>query len=221
MPELLREQVYQAIKLDILKGVYKAGEQLSANQLSERYQLSATPIREALSALQREGLVEIIPRVGCFVSHVTIKDVQDIFQLRLILEGASAEIAARHITDDELHSLEQIEHDYVLGDMDTYTRYLEANRKFHHGLALATRNQRLAEIVGNLLDQMQRLIFLGLDLDDYADNMVEHHPNVIAALKKRDGAEARRIMVEGIEKTRDAVLASIMRGSSVPIRYPR
>ena len=221
MPELLREQVYQAIKLDILKGVYKAGEQLSANQLSERYQLSATPIREALSALQREGLVEIIPRVGCFVSYVTIKDVQDIFQLRLILEGASAEIAARHITDEELHSLEQIEHDYVLGDMDTYTRYLEANRKFHHGLALATRNQRLAEIVGNLLDQMQRLIFLGLDLDDYADNMVEHHPNVIAALKKRDGAEARRIMVEGIEKTRDAVLASIMRGSSVPIRYPR
>ena len=141
--------------------------------------------------------------------------------MRLIIEGASAELAAQNITDEELNRLEQIQHDYVVGDTDSYRRYLEANREFHYGLACATRNQRLAKIVGNLLDQMQRLIFLGLDLDDYADNMVEHHPNVIAALKKRDGAEARRIMVEGIEKTRDAVLASIMRGSSVPIRAPR
>ena len=220
MPELLREQVYQAIKLDILTGIHKAGEQLSANQLAERYQVSATPVREALNALQQEGLVEIIPRVGCFVSHVTVKDVRDIFQLRLIIEGASAELAAQNITDEELNRLEQIQHDYVVGDTDSYRRYLEANREFHYGIALATRNRRLAEIVGKLLDQMQRLLLLGLDLGDYADDIIEHHPNVIAALRKRDSVEARKVMVEGIEKTREAVLEAIVRGASLPIHPP-
>jgi len=61
---------------------------------------------------------------------------------------------------------------------------------------------------------------LGLDLDDYADDIIEHHPNVIAALRKRDSVEARKVMVEGIEKTREAVLEAIVRGASLPIHPP-
>ena len=180
----LREQVYQETKNDIITGVHGAGEKLSLDHLAEKYQVSKTPIREALHALQHEGLVDIIPRVGYFVSQMTIKDVQDIFELRLIIESASAEMAARNITDEEVTYLENMHTSYVSGDIDSYWEYLEENREFHYRVALATRNKWLAEVVGRLLDQMQRLLFLRLDLRDCADEMVEEHRQLVAALKK-------------------------------------
>jgi DNA-binding GntR family transcriptional regulator len=103
MSELLRGKVYQKIKRDILSGVYQPGEQLSANQLADHYQVSATPVREALNALEQEDFIEVIPRVGFFVARITIKDIRDMFEYRIILEGASAEMAARSITEEELN----------------------------------------------------------------------------------------------------------------------
>ena len=218
MSELLREQIYRKIKHDILTGLHRPGKQLSVNELAGEYQVSATPIREALNVLQREGLVEIIPRVGCFVSQMTIKDVQDIFELRLIIESASTEMAARNITDAEVTYLEGIHNSYVSGDIDSYWRYLEENREFHYRIALATRNKWLAEVVGRLLDQMQRLLFLRLDLRDCADEMVGEHRQLVAALKKRDGALAKKAMTDSIENARKAVLEAIMRGARLPIQ---
>ena len=148
----LREQVYQETKNDIITGVHGAGEKLSLDRLAEKYQVSKTPIREALNALQHEGLVEIMPRVGYFVSQMTIKDLQDIFELRLIIESASAEMAARNITDAEVTYLEDMHSSFVLGDIDSYWQYLKENREFHYRVALATQNKWLAGVVGRLLD---------------------------------------------------------------------
>ena len=188
------------------------------DHLAEKYQVSKTPIREALHALQHEGLVDIIPRVGYFVSQMTIKDVQDIFELRLIIESASAEMAARNITDEEVTYLENMHTSYVSGDIDSYWEYLEENREFHYRVALATRNKWLAEVVGRLLDQMQRLLFLRLDLRDCADEMVEEHRQLVAALRKRDGALAKKAMTDSIENARKAVLEAIMQGARLPIQ---
>lgn len=218
MPELLRDQIYQKIKDDILTGIHGPGKQLSINELAEEYQASATPVREALNVLQREDLVEIIPRVGYFVSQMTIKDVQDIFELRLIIESASAEMAARNITDEEITYLENMHHSYIWGDADSYWQYLEENREFHCRVAVATRNKWLAEVVGKLLDQIQRLLFLRLDLRDWADEMVEEHRQLVAALKKRDGALAKRAMTEAIENARKAVVQAIVQGTRLPIQ---
>ena len=218
MSKLLREQIYQKLKQDILTGTHSPGKQLLVNDLAEGYQVSATPVREALNALQREGLIEIIPRVGYFVSQMTIKDAQDIFELRLIIESASAEMAARNITDEEITYLENMHSSYMSGDIDSYWQYLEENREFHYRVALATRNKWLAEVVGGLLDQMQRILFLRLDLRDSTDEMVEEHRQLVAALKKRNGALAKRAMTDSIENARKAVLEAIMRGARLPIQ---
>lgn len=215
----LGEQVYQEIKNDIITGVHRAGEKLSLERLAEKYQVSKTPVREALNALQHEGLVKIIPRVGYFVSQLSVKDIQDIFELRLIIESASAEMAAQNITDVEIADLEKtLNETYIPGDFDSYWQYLEANRKFHYRVALATRNKWLAEVVGRLLDQMQRLLFLRLDLRDCTNEVIEEHCKLMAALKRRDGALARKAMRESIENARKAVLEAIMRGARLPIQ---
>ncbi len=218
MSELLREQVYEGLKNDILTGLHGVGERLSVDKLAREYEVSKTPVREALNALQQEDLVDIIPRVGYFVSQVTVNDVRDIFELRLIVEAASAEMAARNISEEELLHLENLHEGYVPGDVDSYWQFLKENREFHYRVALATRNKWLAETVGRLLDQMQRLLLLRLDLRNSADEMVEEHRQLVAALRRRDGALARKVVVDAIENARQAVLEAIMRGASCPIQ---
>jgi DNA-binding GntR family transcriptional regulator len=72
--------------------------------------------------------------------------------------------------------------------------------------------------VGRLLDQVERFVFLALDMDEYVKDILVLHPKVLAALKKRDSLEARKTMVEGIEKTRDAVLDAVMSGKELHLK---
>lgn len=218
MPELLRDQIYQSIKRDILSGVYQPGEQLSANQLAERYAISATPVREALNALEQEGLVNVFPRIGYFVSHVTVQDIRAMYDYRIILEGASAEMAALFITKEELEALAAIPSDYKLGDNESYLEYLQNNREFHLSVARASHNHYLARAVAMMLDQTQRLVFLGIASKQHTDEILQAHPRLVEALRQRDAAAAREIMIEGIKAARDAAIEQIAYGSSIPIR---
>jgi DNA-binding GntR family transcriptional regulator len=217
---LLRDRLYDSIKERILTGVYQAGERLMLDELAETFGVSKTPVKEALHALRDEGLLDIIPRTGYFVSHITVRDVQEIFQMRLILEGAAAELAAQHITEQELRGLEQMHIGYVPGDIESYWEYLRENHEFHRRVAVATRNRWLADAVARLLDQMQRLLLLRLDLTESADGMVEEHRQLVAALRKRDPMLARKTMVDAIENARKVVFAAITQRAALPLRLP-
>lgn len=218
MPELLRDQIYQNIKRDILSGVYQPGEQLSANQLAEQYQLSSTPVREALNALEQEGFIDAFPRVGFFVARITIKDIRDMFEYRIILEGASAEMAARYINDEELEYITKIPSDYIMGNNESYLEYLNNNREFHVSVAKASHNQYIAKAVAMMLDQTQRLVFIGIGSAQHTDEILNAHPRLVRALGERDASAARNIMIEGILAARDAAIEQIIRGTSVPVQ---
>jgi len=214
---LVREQVYRAIKNDILSRTYRMGERLPANDLAEKYNTSKTPIKEALRMLEQEGLVEAIPRVGYFVSHMTLQAVQDLFQLRLILEGASAELAAQHITKQELQELETIPCYWRTGDLDSYHQYLKDNRMFHVKVAQATRNHELAELVGSVLDRMHSLLLWELELRNRPEEFAREHHDLVEALARRDGIQAREVMEDAIEKAREALLAAVLNGARLPV----
>jgi len=217
--QLLSERVYYDIKRDILTGLYEAGAALSVDAFVQKHHLSRTPVRDALNRLQHEGLVTAIPRVGYFVTQVTVKDVQDIFQLRAVLEAASAEMAARNITNEQLLQLEQTLTGYDAGDFDSYFRFLEGNREFHYRVALASGNRLLAEEVGQLLDRMQRLLFLKLDRRP-AGQMVHEHHELISALRQRDPVLARKCMLDAVEDAWRAALEAIIAGADLPVGSP-
>lgn len=213
---LLREKIYQDLKNDILSGVLPTGETLLVDRLAEKYQTSKMPVREALRLLQHELLVEIVPRIGCYVSHLSLQDVGALFEFRLVVESAAARLAAQRITEEELAHLEHMNSTYRPGDTDSYWEYLRSNREFHYRVALATGNRWLARSVGSLLDQMQRLFFLRLDVRDAAEEMVAEHRRLVAALRARDSALAEKAMVEAIENARQAVIGAIMGGARLP-----
>lgn len=204
-----KERVYRSLKLDIVRGVLDMGQRLNEGQLALKYGVSKTPVREALGLLQQEGLVEVQPRVGYLTSRVTVRDVDDIFDLRKIVEVPAAERAATVITESTLARLDGLRTSYRAGDRESYLQFLDENLEFHRTIAEASGNRRLAEVVVRLLEQMQRLIILKLELSLTGDELVEQHCQILDALRERDQARARESMLADINSTHQSVLQSL------------
>src|SRR4029077_3280202 len=98
-PISLGGRVYQALKRDIITGVFQSGEALTEKMLAKRYRASRTPVREAAVRLQQEQLLRIVPNRGYFVRHSTINELNELYEYRAALEGACAELAARKGAD--------------------------------------------------------------------------------------------------------------------------
>ena len=104
----MRSRVFQSIRDDILKGKYSEKEELREATLGKELGVSRTPVREALRQLELEGLVEIVPNKGAYVTGISQKDVHDIYMIRSMLEGLCARWAAEHITPEQLEALEEV-----------------------------------------------------------------------------------------------------------------
>jgi DNA-binding GntR family transcriptional regulator len=207
----LAEQAYQTLKDAIITGTLSPGELIGERELAHRYQLGKTPIREALHALQQEGLVEAIPRAGYMVSTITTRDVQELFEVRSILETAAAGLAATNASKEELqHLRESVDFEYTHGDWASYKAFLNANTEFHYGVAQASGNQHLAKIVLRLLENLERLFHIELDLRDSAAEMQAEHKTLVEALAEGDSEKARQVMAEQIQKSRDRVMEAIV-----------
>jgi len=211
----LARRAYEALKQDILTCTLRPGTQIYEGELAARYGTSKTPVREALNLLGQEGLVEVLPRRGYLVAPVTLRDVQEVFQLRLVLETAAAELAAEHITEEGLRQLNAlVAVRYTYGDRASYARFLRANREFHVAVAQASGNGRLAAFVGKLLEDMERILHLGLDLRDSADEMAAEHAELVDALLRGDSALARRVVTDQLQTSRKRVLEALVGSES-------
>ena len=192
------ERIYQALRGEILMMVLPPGTILVENALAARFGASKTPIGEALALLQQDRLVESLPRKGYLVTAVTVDDQRELIELRAALDGAAAELAARRITPHDLETLERL----VLPaepslDTRAVKRHVDMNRKFHVAVARVSGNQRLAELVGRLVDETVRLFAPGFHMGE--------HQQIIEALRSGDGARARATAVNHILMTQDRV----------------
>ena len=104
----LRGRVFNRIREDILSGHYKQNEELKENTIGQELGVSRTPVREALRQLELEGLVNIIPNKGAYVTGISEKDIHDIYVIRSYLEGLCARWACEHIDEEKLQELEEV-----------------------------------------------------------------------------------------------------------------
>jgi len=207
MTTSLALQAYEAIKKDILTCELDPGRQIAQAQLAERYSLGLTPIREALKRLENEGYVQSIPRFGYLITPITASDVQELYELRLVLETEAVRMAAERAPAAALQALcEHASFTYRYGDRESYSAFLEANLEFHTQTALASGNRRLAELVRRTLGEMTRIFHLGLDLRDSAEEMRDEHLQLCRALQDRDPDAAGRILREQIDRSQARVL---------------
>lgn len=205
-------QAYRTLRTEILTTRQRPGAAVSEAALAAAHGFGKAPIRLALARLSQEGLVRAVPRRGYVVAPVTLRDVQDVFELRLILEPAAARLAAGQADITALRKLDAVcRASYRPEDPDSALAFLEANRAFHVSVAALSGNRRLTDQIGQLLDEMTRMLLLGLGGRDRTGEMAHEHRTLIEALAVKDGVAAERIVREQIEAARDMVLGVLLR----------
>ncbi|MCG8632646.1 MAG: GntR family transcriptional regulator [Desulfobacterales bacterium] len=198
--------IYKAIRADIISGLKKPGERLSIDRLKEKFGTSVTPVRDALQMLSQEELVTIKPRSGYYVTLVTLKELNDMMDLRGILELAVVERAVRKITDEQIRILEAIPHGYTDDRTESFVRYTEENRKFHVMLAEFSGNHELALQVGHLHDRLARFMVMS----NPGTEMIDTHARVLDRLKARDAGGAVRAVQKELAEGKALIMERIM-----------
>lgn len=208
--ESLSEQAYQLVKQDIVSCTLKPGQLIAQSELTVKYDVGITPIREALRQLAQEGFVQSVPRLGYIVSLITVKDVEEIFQMRLILEIAAVRLAVMKASDQQLSEINQdADFTYTFKDTQSYSEFLKQNAKFHYQIAWISGNKRLADAIEKTLNELNRVFHLGLDYRDSADEMHQDHTQLAQALLTRNADSAEEIIRGEIERSRERVLKAL------------
>jgi len=178
--------------------------------------LGKTPVREALRQLVHEGLVVVHPRRGYVVAPVTLRDVEDLCGLRLIVEPAAVALAAGRMDEDTTAALERLCHiGYEVADPVSVHEFHAANRSFHSTIARACGNPRVAALVDQLLVESQRIIQFGMLLQPHSDEAVHSHEALLDALREGNAATARRIVAQEIRDTQRMVIDGLLRHSTL------
>jgi DNA-binding GntR family transcriptional regulator len=209
---LLRDNVYESLRSDILTCRLAPGDDMREQELAERYAVSRQPVREALLRLEREHLVTVQPRQGYRVNPISLSDARDILQFRLVLEPACVAEAIDSASDGVLKALDEFR--LFSGDHEAFITY---NRAFHTALAHASGNRRMAASLCDLIGQADRLVRVSLANVKGHDpaRLVAEHVALIEAMQRRDGRTASRIIKAHVAETAKRVLPALKRNAVI------
>lgn len=198
----LRARVFHSIRENILNGVYQENEELREITLAQELGVSRTPVREALRQLELEGLVNIIPNKGAYVTGITKKDIHDIYSIRSYLEGLCARWACEHITENQIEELEEILYlSEFHGNRNHYDQLVELDTKFHEVIYRASGSKILDHVLSDFHHYVERVRKISLQSPSRAPKTLEEHTALVAAIKNRDGSLAERLATEHIMNT--------------------
>jgi DNA-binding GntR family transcriptional regulator len=188
---LLREHVYEQLRRDILSCKLAPGAEIREAELAARFEVSKSPVRDALISLVREGLVITIPRQGYRVAPVSISDMLDMFHLRAALERANVERIIRHATDTQLKTLDEFK---TFNKTLWPNGFVSYNKTFHCRLADLGGNGRLRDQLIDLIDLMERAVQISVSNIKHGkpEALVQEHIQIIELIQSRSTKAAQR-----------------------------
>ena len=207
---------YAEIKARILRLEMPPGSAFTESELAEALNVSKTPVREALTRLRREALVEIGTRTRYRVTPIILKDIRDLFALRTLLEAEAASQAAVRLKDQEqLQVLEDLcRVSYSPDNIESIMAFLEHNTRFHLTVAEASGNARLVSVLAGLLEHMNRLFHLGLSLMPRPELIIHEHTELVNAIVRGDPKAARKIAIEQCRASQQMVIDGLLKGGA-------
>ena len=198
----LRGKVYDRIREDILNGVYEEHEELKEATLGKKMDVSRTPVREALRQLELEGLVEIVPNKGARVTGITKKDIEDIYQIRYLLEGLSARWATEHVTEELIDKMEETLYlTEFHAKKGNFMQVFELDSQFHELMYAASGSKMLNHILSDFHMYVTRMRKSILSSDSRSKNSTEEHRAILEAIKERDPDKAEQCAHDHVKST--------------------
>jgi DNA-binding GntR family transcriptional regulator len=206
----LYQEIADLIRDRIVEGILPPGSFVDELALAEELEVSRTPVREALKVLAFEGLVDLFPNQGSYVTEITAEDARQLIELLAQLEGFAGELACRHGGDDMLRSVART-HDemvraYHQGDKPTY---FKLNQKIHDDIVAASGNRHLIEAHRHCTRRLRRIRYISNLQPTAWEQSVFDHEAMLKALTDRDAAAARRIMTYHAADIWETVRASL------------
>ena len=207
----LRELVFEKLREAIVSGELPEGERLMEVQLAEELGVSRTPIREAIRRLELEGFVVMMPRKGAYVSGFSLKDMIGVFEIRESLDMLACSLAAVRVSDDQLETLERLMVELTdATEADNPEEWIRLDTIFHDVIYQGCNNDRLMQMIGNLMEQIQRYRKMSLREKGRMAQALEEHRALLDALWDRDAKEAQTRASQHINNA-EATIISLMR----------
>jgi DNA-binding GntR family transcriptional regulator len=198
----LKREIYENLRYRIITNEVSAGQQLYEKELMQEYQIGRTPLREIFQELQRNGLIEIIPKLGTRVVSLDLRTLRETIQLRRELEGLAAELAALNIGPDQFARLQHLLESATkvkTNSMAALKKLSDIDIKFHQIIYDASGNRQLKEMIESLLYKMSMYWFqVGFSASEFREQFDELE-ELLLAIEKRKDKEAKDIMKRHID----------------------
>jgi DNA-binding GntR family transcriptional regulator len=201
----LRAKVFYRIRNDILNGVYKPGEVLVEKKLCEALGVSRTPIREAMMQLEHEGLVQSVPNKGVIVRGISTKDIEEIYAIRMMIEGFAAKLAVENITKEDLDELKE-----AIDLQEFYTtkkdkeHLIKFDLRFHEIILRAARSNPLIDLQRTFNHYVQKIRVSSYKTPLRAQEALKEHKAILDAIINKDAQLAEKLTVEHIKNAANA-----------------
>lgn len=207
------DEVYLTLRQSILTHLFEPGERLQVDEIAEKIGVSLTPVRHAIQQLATEGLIEIRPRSGTFVAQLTVRDIEETFDLRAALESLAAEklvekVTARQITQFRRLLVELAKP--IASDEDS-KRHQQNNRAFHKLLIDGSENRRLAETYDSLNAHLQ-IVRVHSKQADWAKRLKieqSEHEEIVNALEARDLKRLKAALLNHIQRSCQSLIQGL------------
>jgi DNA-binding GntR family transcriptional regulator len=198
------QQVYDSLIEFLRKGTYKPGDRIRAEDVAQTFDVSRTPVREALSRLQERGLLEMTP-TGLAVAQLKRQNVLELYAVRELLEGSAARFAAQHASPSDLYSMRRIAEAFA-EPCDDPGRVAQLNRSFHNAIYEAAHNRYLLVMLQGMHDTLMLLPSTTFTVPGRQETAVDEHTAILDAIEKRDPDEAEQQARAHIRRARDTRL---------------
>lgn len=196
--ERLRQRIYEHKLLP--------GQAIDEKELCDLFGISRTPLREALKVLHSEGLVELIPRRGCFVKALELEEMRELFPVMAVLEGLCAREAVMHASEEEFDRLEelhaQLEEHAAAGNIDAY---YDVNFQVHQLVQEMSRNRWLQRVTSDLRKILRLARHAQLTIDGRLQQSLQEHRKIMEDFRRRDADAVEQTMKEHLNAQLDAL----------------
>lgn len=212
----LGDTAYQIIKRAIVNCELQPGEEVTQASLIARYRLTNAQGRYALVRLTQERWVRPLAQRGYIVAPLTIQDLEDTFELRMLLEPPAMRRAAGRVDPAVLKYLRKIgTAEYVPGDISSIRAFLQRNREFYMTIVKCTGNRMLTRAIDQLFDSSTRLLYFSMIYSYEAQVVRRGHEKLLEALEKADGAEAERLRLAGLTHGKQVIQKALLSMASI------
>ncbi len=209
--QTLREQIADTIRDAIIKGILKPDERVAEAEMANKFNISRTPIREAMRQLESEGFIKVTPHRGAFVAPITEKDIREFYAIKSILEGYAARLACNRISEEDIRKMDDLNNKFeIVHKNGEWRTAFKLHNEFHERFLRNCGNDKLYQLLKSLTQQFQRFR-IALTMSGKIEGSITQHKEIVEAFRKRDQNRVEELVKQNATYGSEVLITEILK----------